>query len=118
MVRPQRRDTLADQPPDESRRHVEEVAGHPSQRRRILAPGVEKPPAVVEGAPPLGFRHAGRLLALEPRPGVEIDGRDAVGREPRALLDFGDVRRRASGYGRGYAPRSRACLSLIAIFEA
>jgi hypothetical protein len=116
MVRPQRRDTLADQPPDESRRHVEQVAGHPSQRRRILAPGVEKPPAVVEGAPPLGFRHAGRLLALEPRPGVEIAGQHAIGRQRRALFDGVEIVCERGGYGRGCA--LFCALSLAGIFEA
>ncbi|HEY1862627.1 MAG TPA: hypothetical protein VGG77_02865 [Roseiarcus sp.] len=41
------RGTLAGQPPDEARGHLEQVAGRPFQRSRILAPSVEKQAAVI-----------------------------------------------------------------------
>src|SRR5574337_1356319 len=52
-----------------------------------MAPAVEKPPAIVEGLPPFGLRYVEWLLMVEARPGVEIDGRNAIGGDARPLFD-------------------------------
>jgi hypothetical protein len=51
---------------------------------------IEEAPAVVECATPFALRHVWWLLAIQPRPGVEIDGRDAIG-EAGAFFDRGFV---------------------------
>jgi hypothetical protein len=49
---------------------------------------------------------------IEPRPGVEIDGRDAIGREAGALFDGGSF----IGFGRlNYTHRYRRSIALSLI---
>ena len=82
--------TLATQVPYKAAPNIEQLAGPPANFRRFLSEGVEEAPPIVQRAQPIGFRHALRPLAIQARPGVEIDGWNAIGRKARALLDFRD----------------------------
>ena len=55
---------------------TEQLAGPPAQFPGLASPGVEEAPATIEREPQLEIRHALPLLTIQPRPGVEIDGRD------------------------------------------
>jgi len=89
MFRANRFNALAGHAPDKPGRHVEKFAGRPFRFRRLVSPSVEKPSAIIEGEPPFGFRNARRLLAIEARPCVQIDGRHAIRGEAGPFIDFG-----------------------------
>ena len=105
---------LAPQPPDKTGHAVEQLIGPPAYFGGFVAPFVEKQPAVIEGEPPIGFRRGERFLMIEPRPDIEIHGRNAISGEARAFLDCGFVlfgqSRDRGGYRRKNAP------SIIASF--
>jgi hypothetical protein len=109
MVRADGLDALPCQPPDKPGCGVEKLAGRPAHFRSFVSEGVEKPPAVIEGEPPFGFRHAHRLLAIEPRPCVEIGGRDAIGGEGRPFLDGGLILGKAAASVTDKTDRSPFC---------
>jgi len=63
-IHPDRFDGLAGEPPNETRRRVEQVAGRPSRIRRVASPGVEKSAAIIELEPPFGVRHVRQPLRV------------------------------------------------------
>jgi hypothetical protein len=87
LILPDGFDPHTGEPPDEARGHVEQIARRPAHVGRFVSPCVEKLAAVIEGDPPLGVRHMEGLLMAEARPGVQIDRRDAIGSEARALFE-------------------------------
>ena len=85
-------DALAPQLPYQSARpsftrHVEQLARRQSHRRGVRAPGVEEKSRIIDGPSPCLFNPFRRPLALETRPGVDIAGGNAIGRQRGPFLD-------------------------------
>jgi hypothetical protein len=70
-------DGRALEPPDQAAcavaaRHVKQIAGRPAELDRQASPLGEEPAGVIKGLPPLLNRDVYRLLALQPRPSIEV----------------------------------------------
>jgi len=87
--------TLATQVPYKAAPNIEQLAGAPANFRRFLSEAVEKAPPIVQRALPIAFRHASRPVAIQSRPSVEIDSRNAISGNARALLDGLSIERPA-----------------------
>jgi hypothetical protein len=89
--------TLAAQSPYEAPPNVEQLAGRPADLRGLVSELVQEKAAVFERSAPVALRHGFRLLAVQSRPGVEVDGWNTV-RQAGALLDFRDRLARYTRY--------------------
>jgi hypothetical protein len=113
-LRPERFNRPAGHSPNETAyrsdaRQVEQVAGRPPALRRRATPCVEKTAAVVQRLTPSRFRHVRRTPTIQPRPWVEIDGRNRIGRHASALMECRIVLAGALGYGWGYGRKNIIC---------